>query len=86
MTPFIFYVRVPSGRREDLREHLHARGVDTGIHWQPGHWFALLRDCRRGELTVTERAGREILSLPMHSCMPDELALEVAAAVRSFFA
>jgi dTDP-4-amino-4,6-dideoxygalactose transaminase len=85
VTPFIFYVRVPAERRDDFREHLHANGVDTGVHWQPGHWFALLSECRRGDLMVTERVGHEILSLPMHSSMPDDLALKVARVARSFF-
>jgi dTDP-4-amino-4,6-dideoxygalactose transaminase len=85
ITPFLFYVRVPPERRDDLRTHLTERGVDTGIHWQPGHWFSLLEDARKGDLTVTERVGSEILSLPLHSSMePASLDL-VIDGVRTFF-
>jgi dTDP-4-amino-4,6-dideoxygalactose transaminase len=67
--PFIFYVRVFQGRREALRTHLMSRGVDTGIHWQPGHRFSLFRNCRKGPLGVTEHVATEILTLPLHSDM-----------------
>ena len=53
-TPFLYYIRVPAAAREPLRGHLRDQGVDTGIHWQPGHTFTLLRDCRRGDLAVTD--------------------------------
>ncbi len=86
ITPFLYYIRVPGGRREALREHLAKRGVDTGIHWQPGHWFALFRDCRRSDLAVTEQVGREVLSLPLHSKMSEEAQQRVIDGVRSFFA
>jgi hypothetical protein len=37
------------------------------FHWQPGHSFTLLKNCRHDDLS--ERVGREILSLPLHSFM-----------------
>jgi dTDP-4-amino-4,6-dideoxygalactose transaminase len=82
--PFIFYVRVPAAVRDELRSHLSSLGVDTGIHWQPGHWFTRFADCRQGDLSVTERAGREILTLPFHSAMPEATIQRVVDGVRSF--
>jgi dTDP-4-amino-4,6-dideoxygalactose transaminase len=84
MLPFLFYVRVPDGRRDELRAHLQRNGVNTGIHWQPGHWFSLFKDCRRGDLTVTERVGREILTIPFHSAMARATQDRVVEAIRSF--
>lgn len=84
VVPFIFYIRVLDGRREALREHLKNHAVDTGIHWQPGHWFSLFRDCRHDGLDVTDRIGREILTLPFHSAMPRATEDRVIEAVRSF--
>jgi dTDP-4-amino-4,6-dideoxygalactose transaminase len=78
-------VRVPPERRDALRDHLAARGVDTGIHWQPGHSFSLLRDSRRGDLSVTDRAGSEILTLPLHSDPAPGTVERVVAGVASFF-
>jgi len=85
VTPFLYYVRVEGGRRDDFRAFLRTRGVDTGIHWQPGHWFTLLKNCRRGRLDVTERVGREIVSLPLHSAMEEASLDRVIAAVHEFF-
>jgi len=84
ITPFLYYIRVPGDRRDDLRAYLLERGVDTGIHWQPGHWFTLLRDCRRGDLSVTDRVGHEVVSLPLHSMMSTETLDRVIQAIASF--
>ena len=83
--PFLYYVRVAAEQREGLRSHLAALGIDTGIHWRPGHRFTLLRDCRRGDLTVTDRVGDEIVTLPLHSAPAPDTVERVAGGVRSFF-
>lgn len=85
ITPFLYYIRVPEDQRDALREHMGSLGIDTGIHWQPGHWFSMFKDCRRGDLTVTESIGKTILSLPLHSKMAPEDQRRVVEAVRSFF-
>lgn len=86
VTPFLYYIRVPAEDRQPLRDHLKARGIDTGIHWQPGHWFTLLKDARRGDMSVTDRVGHEILSLPLHSRMDARLVERIAAEIRFYFA
>ena len=85
VTPFLYYIRVPGGKRDSLRAYLDERGIDTGIHWQPGHWFTLLKDCRRGDLSVTDRVGHEILSLPLHSKMSTQALARVISGIRDFF-
>ncbi len=85
VTPFLYYLRVPAKERDAFRAALLARGIDTGIHWQPGHWFELFQDCRRGDLSVTERIGHEIVSLPLHSLMAEETQQRVINAVVDFF-
>ena len=85
ITPFLYYIRVPAAKREPFRVFLNDRAIDTGIHWQPGHWFTLLKDCRRGDLSVTERVGQEIVSLPLHSMMTSETLDRVIQGVHSFF-
>ena len=86
VTPFLYYVRVEADRRDAFRQHLADRGIDTGIHWQPGHGFKLFQDCRRGDLPVTERVGREIVSLPLHSKMAASTLDRICEAVLAFFA
>lgn len=86
VNPFLYYIRVPAEHRDALRDFLKTNGVDTGIHWQPGHWFKLWKDCRAGDLSVTDRVGHEILSLPLHSCMTMESVDAVAEQIRKYFA
>ena len=85
ITPFIYYVRVPAEARDDFRTHLGECGIDTGVHWQPGHHFKLLENCRMGALPVSDRAGNEIVTLPLHSAMAEEDADAVAEAVVGYF-
>lgn len=85
ITPFLYYIRVPKNKRDALRAYMLKLGIDTGIHWQPGHWFTLLKDCKRGDLSVTDQVGKEILSLPLHSCMEKETQHKVINSIISFF-
>lgn len=85
VTPFLYYIRVTEEHRDRLRSHLLAKGIDTGIHWQPGHGFSLLENCRRGDLSVTERVGKEVLSLPLSSGMQLETVNEITSAIAEYF-
>lgn len=78
-----------SDKRDALEAHLQKRSIGTGrhyplaVHQQPG----LAVHARiPAPLTVTERIGGEILSLPMFSTMTDAQADSVVAAVNDFFA
>ena len=84
VNPFLYYVRVLDGQRSRFREHLLSLGIDTGIHWQPGHQFKLFENCPRGPLDVTERVGTEVVSLPLHSKMDAEHVDRVIDAVVAF--
>ena len=85
VTPFLYYIRVPEAKRDMLKTYLLENGVDTGIHWQPGHWMSLFKDARRGDLSVTDKVAKEILSLPLHSKMPEDVLDEVIANIKNFF-
>ncbi|SRR3990172_650158 len=85
VTPFLYYIRVPAEKRQPLRDHLMEHGIDTGIHWQPGHWFTLLKDVPKGDLSVTDCVGHEILSLPLHSAMDIKAQQQVINAIHEFF-
>lgn len=86
VVPFIYYLRVHGGKRESFRAFLRDRGIDTGIHWQPGHHFSYFRDAPAARLAVTERIAGEIVTIPLHSNMDAADADRVVDAVRSFFA
>jgi len=82
VAPFIYYIRARDGRRGELASRLQEAGVDTGVHWIPGHNFSLLKSCRCGDLRVTERVGDEILTLPLYSFMDSETIEFVADEIR----
>ena len=82
VSPFIYTVRVPAARREGLIEDLRRRGIATGIHFLPAQDFTYLKNCRRGDLSVTERVTREILTLPLHTHMAPGIVERVAGAIR----
>lgn len=84
VNPFLYYIRVLNGRREELREHMRLCGVDTGIHWQAGHTFTYLQQCKRGPLDVTEQVVDQILSLPLHSKMHASDTQKVIDSIISF--
>jgi len=81
--PFLYTVLVPAGGREQFRQALAAHGVDSGIHWQPGHHFTLFRDCKKGDPSVTEDVAARIVSLPLHACMPEAHVERVIEAVQA---
>ncbi|MBI9072777.1 MAG: DegT/DnrJ/EryC1/StrS family aminotransferase [Melioribacteraceae bacterium] len=85
ITPFLYYIRVPAESRDELRNYLYSNGIDTGIHWQPGHWFSLLKNCRKSDLSITNKIGEEILSLPLHSDMSLETVDIIINAIKFFF-
>lgn len=73
--------------RDGLRAHLKARGIPTLVHYPiPPHLSRAYADLglQRGDLPVTEGLASKVLSLPMGQHMTEEVALRVAAAVRSF--
>lgn len=64
----LYVVRVPD--RQEMQNRLRAAGVGTAIHYPiPLHEQQAYRRLRYrvGDLPITERVSREILSLPMYS-------------------
>lgn len=74
IVPFIMCLRVPADERTALKAHLLKSGIETGIHWTPGHMFTRYKDSRSGPLDVTDRIANEILSLPFY---PDLMLKDV---------
>lgn len=78
---------IRSDRRDELMAHLKERGVDSAIYYPvPLHFHAPYERFGGGDgsLPETERASREILSLPMHQHLPIDHAEYVAECVLEF--
>lgn len=69
-----YVVRVPGDRRAALRAHLSGRGIETAVYYPLG---LHLQPCftglgyRPGDLPETERATRQVLSLPIHPSLTE---------------
>ncbi|GIL32022.1 DegT/DnrJ/EryC1/StrS family aminotransferase [Actinocatenispora comari] len=66
--PFNCVVRVHRGARDRLHTRMRDNGIGVGVHYPPNHLQPAFRRWHR-PLPVTERVGREILSLPFHPAM-----------------
>lgn len=85
--PVFHLFTVRTERRDALAEHLKRQGIGCGVyypipvHQQPA--YAALK--ARVPLTVSERASREALSLPMFAELGEADVARVCSAVKSFF-
>jgi dTDP-4-amino-4,6-dideoxygalactose transaminase len=76
-----------TAERDRLMEHLAAEGIGTGIHYPiPIHLQKPYRGLgyQEGNFPESEKAAREILSLPMYPQLEMEDQVRVAQAVREF--
>lgn len=73
--------------RDRLAQHLSARGIDTAVHYpRPVHQMPAyaVGPWHEADLPQTQRACREVLSLPVHPGLTDDDLDRIAAGVRSF--
>jgi dTDP-4-amino-4,6-dideoxygalactose transaminase len=85
IVPFLYYLRIENGRRDDFRDYLREHGVGTGLHWIPNHKLTLVQQCRKGDVTVAEVIGEEIVTIPLFTDITREQQDYVIDTVGSFF-
>jgi dTDP-4-amino-4,6-dideoxygalactose transaminase len=86
-TPVYHIFPLFTEQRDELREHLQANGISSGIHYPiPVHFQRGFSNLGYGEgdLPETERVCREVLSLPMYPELATETVTQIAGAVRQF--
>ena len=82
-----YTIRVPAELRDDLQAHLKSLGIPSMIYYPvPLHRLGVYEHLGYGEgsLPETERAGREVLSLPMHPELTLAQLRFIAESVRAF--
>ena len=76
-------------RRDDLKAHMLARGVDVKVHYPlPIHLQTVGRNLgyARGDCPEAERQADEILTLPCHEYLADDDILYMTDCIREFYA
>lgn len=84
--PNLFVLRTEA--REELRGHLQAQGIKTGIHYPtPLHRMPAYHERSWAQVSLphTERLCAEILSLPLWVGIGPEQQTQVVKAIRAFF-
>lgn len=82
----LYVIRIED--RDELRSHLHDKGIATGIHYPiPIHLQPAYRDLgyEKGSFPVTEEYAEQILSLPMYAELTPGSIEYVADAIRRFW-
>ncbi|MGQ9756203.1 MAG: DegT/DnrJ/EryC1/StrS family aminotransferase [Desulfotomaculales bacterium] len=83
-----YTIRVLGGKRDALRAYLAEQGIATEVYYPlPLHLQPCFRHLsyREGDLPESERASREVLSLPMFPELTEEEQGYVAEEIRGFF-
>jgi dTDP-4-amino-4,6-dideoxygalactose transaminase len=81
----LFVVRVTFAERDEVQRALADENIGTSIHFLPVHGLTAYRDKlapHQPPLPVTERAGREVLSLPFSPAHSDDDVRDAIAAFR----
>ena len=82
-----YTIRVLDGRRDELRDALKEQGIGTAIYYPlPLHLQECFENlgCKEGELPVSEKASREVLSLPVFPELTEEEQQSVVKAIKAF--
>ena len=71
VAPHIYVVRVKDGVRDALMSYLRNLDIETGINYVPNHLHPFYADSAV-DLPETDRAFREIITLPLHCALSDD--------------
>jgi len=81
----LYVVRVTFADRDEVQRALTDENIGTSIHFLPVHQLSAYRDRlapSQPALPVTERAGAEVLSLPLSPAHSDDDVRDAVAAIR----
>ncbi len=78
-----YTLRVKNGSRDELIEHLNSNGIPCGVYYPvPLYKQNAFASFYKGkELPVTEQLCKEVISLPIHTEMDEELLQTIVAQV-----
>ena len=81
----LYVVRITFADRDEVQQALTDENIGTSIHFLPVHQLSAYRDRlarNQPALPVSERAGAEVLSLPLSPAHSDDDVRDAVAAIR----
>jgi dTDP-4-amino-4,6-dideoxygalactose transaminase len=83
-----YTLRVFEGKRDALQMHLKGKGIDAMVYYPvPLHTMKVFKGRSKvfKKLEESEKAAREVLSIPMEPLMKEKEVVSVIKAIREFF-
>jgi len=68
--------------RKKFMEKMKSVGIETGIHYKPIHTMTRYKNSKK--LSVTERVGKEIVSIPIHPNLSEQNTRKIVKYVNKF--
>lgn len=85
VSPFIYTLRILNGKREELIQYLASKNIEVGIHFIPVHRHTFFKDSIVGNMDITNKVVKEIITIPLHSKMKNEYVSRVINSITNFF-
>lgn len=79
----LYVVRVNADKRNKFVDFMRENKISVGVHYKPLYKYKVFN--WSGELPVTEKAWREIVSLPMYPDMDEDTQLYIVDCIERFF-
>lgn len=79
---------IRTSKRNELRQYLTEKDIDTAIHYPlPLHFQEALKylGYKEGDFPESEKAAKEVLSLPVHHTLNEEEINYVISTIKNFF-
>jgi dTDP-4-amino-4,6-dideoxygalactose transaminase len=82
---YIFPICLKNGNaeyRDQVRDRIHAAGVQTSFHYPPVHQFSIYKSSKV-KLPVTESVGERLITLPMYAKLTKGDVKEIVKALKA---
>lgn len=83
-----YTMKIMNGKRDELKSFLQEKGIPSMVYYPfPLHFQKAYQSDRfpKGSLPVSEKLCEEVLSLPIHTEMTNEMQLYIINAIKEFF-
>ncbi len=83
IVPHIFTIQVDSDKRDELKEFLSVKGVQTGVHYFPNHLLSKFK-IEGLKLSLTEKLHKTLITLPLHPDLTEGDVKTISKLIKDF--